>query len=551
MRGTNHSVGPYMGKSKRRTDHSPESHERSQAPRDVGLLASAWHTLSSMRLAVTVLIIFAIASLLGAVLPQQGISGPPGDDVIRAVYLQKYGGTFGRLMLAASLHNVYRSLWYLALLFLLCLSTFACACKSTPRARRRMGLPAGDVMRQDVLRMRRHQEATSQIAVADAVARASAALRRLGYALRSGTTARQQRGKDDSGWLVGRKLRWTAWASPVLHFSLLLIVVGGVVGLLPGVGFRDRLPLVEGETYDGQTPPAVPTPGHPTEVKRAQFDFELTLRSFDMTYYPDGAVEEYASNIVVTRKGEQIAEKRVRVNHPLRVGGVNFYQSSWDLESVVVSVRAADGTEELLEFPLQPTQDHMGRRAWLVPITSSIEEALEPVPSMGWTVFCHGFWHDYTIMRGDEMIRSGDAESGDMVVNFTGFPRSPAVSLIVYPDFEGDKQRFENLGTITTHEEQSYGGHSFRLVGVKKVSILDVRKDPGVPLLYAGFAGVTLAMMVALYLAPRTVRLHISRKRGATHAAMGGAGSTGDFGREFAVLAEALEAGAPEPRAGQ
>lgn len=545
MRGTNHSVGPYMGKSKRRTDHSPESHERSQAPRDVGLLASAWHTLSSVRLAVTVLIIFAIASLLGALLPQQGMSGPPGAEGIRAVYLQKYGSGLGKLMLRLSMHNLYGSSWYLALVVLLCLSTFACACRATKRAQRRTRLPTRAVTRDDVAGMRRSRDTTSEMRVAKALERSSAALRGLGYAVR------EARSRDGSGTLVGRKLRWTAWASPILHFSLLLIVVGGVVGLLPGVGFRDRLPLVEGETYDGQAPPSAPIPGHPVEVKRAQFDFALTLRSFDMTYYPDGAVEEYASNIVVTQKGEQIAEQRVRVNHPLRVGGVNFYQSSWDIESVVVSVRAADGTEELLEFPLQPTQDHMGRRAWLVPITSSIEEALEPVPSMGSTVFCHGFWHDYTIMRGDEMIRSGDAESGDMVVNFTEFPRNPAVSLIVYPDFEGDKQRFENLGTITTHEEQSYGGHSFRLVGVKKVSILDVRKDPGVPLLYAGFAGVTLAMMVALYLAPRTVRLHISRKRGATHAAMGGTGSTGDFGREFAALAEALEAGAPEPHADQ
>jgi len=537
VRGISDSVLRLMGKPKMRAGKRRKPHRHDRASREPGLLATVWNTLSSMRLAVFVLIIFALASLLGALLPQQGMSGPPSDQGIRAVYLQKYGSGPGKLMLGLSMHNLYGSMWYVALVVLLCLSTLACGCKATQRAARRMRLPSGEVTHETVTSMRRHREATSPMRVDKALERSSAALRRLGYAVR------QERGDDGSGWVVGRKFRWAVWASPMLHFSLLLIVVGGVVGLLPGVGFRSQLRLVEGETYDGNAPPPLPPHAQAAGATRARFDLALTLRSFNMTYYPDGAVKEYESEVVVTRDGERMAEKRIRVNRPLSVAGVSLCQSSWDLGSVVVSVRAPDGTEDLLEFPLWPTEDAMGRRAWFVPM-DPLDDALEEVAATGWTVFCHGFWHDHAVMRGADAMHGAEAHSGDIQVNRTEYPRNPAVHLYLYPDFEGDKQRHESLGIVTTEQAASYEGHTFRARGGKKVSILSVRKDPGVPLLYAGFLGVTLGMMAALYLAPRAVRVHARRERGTTHAAVGSAGSSGSFEREFAAVAKALDADA-------
>ncbi|MGD8237341.1 MAG: cytochrome c biogenesis protein ResB, partial [Armatimonadota bacterium] len=191
--------------------------------------------------------------------------------------------------------------------------------------------------------------------------------------------------------------------------------------------------------------------------------------------------------------------------------------------------------------PLSPTRDAMGRRSWFVPM-EPLADALEGVSSTGWTVFCHDFWQDYPFAEGDDTSSSAHAGAMTRPRNRGEHPRNPAVSLIVYPDFEGDKQRYGKLGTLTTRDESSYEGYTFGLADVRKVSILDVRKDPGVPLLYAGFAGLTLAMMVVLYLMPRTVRLHARRERGTTHAVVGGTGRTGAFEREFAAIAEAVDA---------
>ncbi len=549
-----------MGKSTESDNDDIEREGGSRRPAEPGLISVAWNQLCSMRFAVFVLIIFAIASLLGALLPQQGMSGPSSEAGIEKLYKDKYGSSLGALMLRASMHDLYTSRWYLALVVLLCLCTFACACRSMKRAQRRARVPAADTTDRDVGRMRRSREATSAMRPGKALDRSIAAVRKLGYAVQ------ETRGDDGSGSLVGRKFRWTAWASPCLHFSLLLIVLGGVVGLLPDMGFRDRIRLMEGETYDGSAPAPVPEHEHvheaEVEIERAQFDFALTLRSFDMTYYEDGAVKEYESDVSVTRGGEQIAEQHVRVNRPLRFDGINFYQSSWDLGAVVVSVMAPSGEEEFLQFPLQPTQDNMGRRAWFVPM-DSLEDALEEVTATGWVLFCHGFWHDYAIMRGHEVVRSGEAEPGETVVNYTAMPQNPALQLYLYREFEpgGGNNTAESLGLLTTGEGTTFEGYTFSLAkslrvgetvtplaqeGIRKVSIFEVRKDPGVPLLYAGFIGLTLAMMVALYLTPRTLRLHTRREKGTTHAVVGSTGSPTSFEREYAAIAEAIEASSPE-----
>jgi cytochrome c biogenesis protein len=96
----------------------------------------------------------------------------------------------------------------------------------------------------------------------------------------------------------------------VAHVSLLLIMLGAF--LTATTGFKDTQFTVP----VGTTVPV----GHGTNLS-------VEATAFTDSYYLDGSPKNYQSDIVLYQNGKAVAKKTVRVNHPLRWGGVSFYQS--------------------------------------------------------------------------------------------------------------------------------------------------------------------------------------------------------------------------------
>lgn len=62
----------------------------------------------------------------------------------------------------------------------------------------------------------------------------------------------------------------------------------------------------------------------------------LRLLSLDMQSYENGAPKDWISTVKVTRGTvEQVPSYPIRVNHPLRLGGLSVYQSSWGTEGTL------------------------------------------------------------------------------------------------------------------------------------------------------------------------------------------------------------------------
>jgi cytochrome c biogenesis protein len=85
--------------------------------------------LGSWRLAVSLLVLLAIASVIGTVLNQQ----QPYED-----YVLKFGSFWFAVFRDVGLYNVYRTNWYLAIVGFLVLSTSTCLIRNTPRMLREM-----------------------------------------------------------------------------------------------------------------------------------------------------------------------------------------------------------------------------------------------------------------------------------------------------------------------------------------------------------------------------------------------------------------------------
>jgi cytochrome c biogenesis protein len=78
----------------------------------------------SMNLAITILVVIAIASVIGTVLQQN----QPYND-----YIIKFGPFWHEVFQTIGLYNIYGAIWFLALLLFLVLSTSVCVYRNTPK----------------------------------------------------------------------------------------------------------------------------------------------------------------------------------------------------------------------------------------------------------------------------------------------------------------------------------------------------------------------------------------------------------------------------------
>jgi cytochrome c biogenesis protein len=125
--------------------------------------------------------------------------------------------------------------------------------------------------------------------------------------------------------LFSEKGRFSRLGVPITHLSILIILIGGLMGSM--AGFRGYVNVLEGESVNRffvrVKDKEVPKP----------LAFVLRCDDFNIIYYdlPDGRrhVKEYASLLTILENGKESLQRTVKVNHPLSYRGLTFYQSSY------------------------------------------------------------------------------------------------------------------------------------------------------------------------------------------------------------------------------
>ena len=106
----------------------------------------------------------------------------------------------------------------------------------------------------------------------------------------------------------------------LIHTSIMLILIGGFVGLV--AGFKGFMVLHKGDTKNtitigGEKPHERP------------LGFSLKCKEFQVSFYPNGAPKDYVSTVEVIENDKTIFEKQIRVNEPLSYKGIHIYQASY------------------------------------------------------------------------------------------------------------------------------------------------------------------------------------------------------------------------------
>jgi cytochrome c biogenesis protein len=270
---------------------------------------NAWRQLTSMRTALVLLFLLAVAAIPGSVLPQQRISPEKVTEYARnnptsAPWLDRF-----------QLFDVYSSVWFSAIYLLLFVSLVGCL---VPRFRTHVvaliRVPPNAPQRLE--RLPEHADGLKHDGDLAATAQ------RLHELLRKRRFRSVVRGSGDEYTVSAEKGYLKETGNLLFHFSLLALLIGMASGGL--FGWSGNRILVQGDglcntlqQYDEFFP------GSRTDTERLP-RFCLSLVDFKASYLDSGQPESYRARAAYDIDG-RTGERSFSVNNPLRLGPATAY----------------------------------------------------------------------------------------------------------------------------------------------------------------------------------------------------------------------------------
>ncbi len=293
-----------------------------------------WQTLSSIKTGVVLIILVVIFSAAGTVILQRSMTDP--DDMQHA-----YSPAMLRFLDATGLTDVFHTRWFVALMILVSLSIIAASVQRFPNAWRFFARP----YKSPDDGFRRVLPTQAQIAIADEEQGLSAAervLRHMGFKV-------ERIVRTDSFSLFSERSRISEMAVYIVHASLLLIFLGGIVDAL--YGWRGFVTLTPGSS------------GNQVEVMKGgarTLPFSIRCDGTGEETYTDGTPKRWWSKLAVVENGHEISRKEIAVNDPLVYHGVRFYQATYGrtgkLDHLVLDATPASGGGNPQEISLAMKQ---------------------------------------------------------------------------------------------------------------------------------------------------------------------------------------------------
>jgi len=291
------------------------------APSLRSAVRKTWQTLSSIKTGVVLIILVVIFSAAGTVILQRPMTDP--DDMTGA-----YSPAMLRFLDAVGLTDVFHARWFVALMILVSLSIIAASVERFPNSWRYFARP----YKSPDEGFRRLLPVHASIAIVDeeqGLGAAERALRRSGFKA-------ERIVRTDSFSLFAERNRISEMAVYIVHASLLLIFLGGIIDAL--YGWKGFLMLSPGKA------------SNQIEMKNGvikDLPFAIRCDAAGEDTYTDGTPKKYWSKLAVVADGREVSSKEIVVNDPLVYNGVRFYQASYGntgkLENLVLTATPAKG----------------------------------------------------------------------------------------------------------------------------------------------------------------------------------------------------------------
>ncbi len=452
-----------------------------------------WQTLGAIKTGVILLILVVIISAAGTVILQRPATDP--DEMQRA-----YSPQVLRLLDGVGLTDVFHAWWFVMLLSLVSLSIIAASVQRFPNSWRFFSRP----YKSPDETFRNALPTHALIPIKDEEAALSVAERvfeKAGF--------RPERiVRENSFSLFGERSRFSELAVYIVHASLLLIFLGGIVDAI--YGWRAFVTLTR-----GQQSSQVETQ---TGSKRS-LPFAVRCDGAGQENYADGTPKRWWSDLAIVENGQAIVRKQIVVNDPLVYRGVRFYQASYGktgkIDKLELTAASRDG-KTVKDIAIAPDET--------LPLDSHT------------TVRLAEFIPDYAVRDGQVYTRSNSLEN-------------PAAHLVVVSKSDNGKSgQSVNfwLPAIPGLEQNESSPYNFEGKDVQMAYFtgLEVSHEPGQWSVWAGVLLMGLGLAVVFYFVhARVWAVPVRDARGRLNLWIGGTANKNKdvFEERFRKLVEEIE----------
>ena len=285
--------------------------------------------LSSLKIAILLLLLIAISCAAGTLIPQQESNQFYYDNFNKNPFL---GIINANILLLFEFDHVYTSFWFLFLLIWLGLALSVCS------FRRQLPILKSALNWIDYNSPR--QIAKLSVAQTIVTNNYSKSLEKIKLNLKK----QGWNVKETDGRIAARQGVIGRLGPILIHLGMILLMIGATYGSLNGKTIEKFL-----------------APGRSIDLLNNNEEKGLTieLQKFQIERDPQGRAEQYKSIVNVIEPNGNNQSKEISVNYPLRYKGLTLYQADWSLAAITIQI---DNSPKL-QIPIEPISE-LGEQVW-------------------------------------------------------------------------------------------------------------------------------------------------------------------------------------------
>nr|YP_010902586.1 Cytochrome c biogenesis protein [Hypnea nidulans]WCH54441.1 Cytochrome c biogenesis protein [Hypnea nidulans] len=221
-----------------------------------------------------------------------------------------------------------------------------------------------------------------------------------------------------------------------VHISIIITLTGNMLGLFTGFISQEIIP--EGEIFHIQNSIKSGKYSH------LPYNIVGKIDNFFIEYHSNSSIKQFYSSISLkNNKNENLVQKKIYVNSPLKFHGLTFYQTSWNLEGLKIQIDNKLVQQKLQEIKINKT------RTWI-------------------------YNFDFTNHKSLFFLING-LNSQILIYNSSG----------------------QLLQSIKTNETFSINNHKITIKEIITSTGIQIKTDPGIPIVYLGFFILIISILIS------------------------------------------------------